>query len=284
MRSISDNPSRNVAVVSIILPTYNGGRFIARAVESVLAQDFQDFELLVIDDGSTDDTVALIAPFITKDARVRIIRNPQNFGLQKTLNVGLQQAKGEYIARIDDDDVWALADKLAKQVAFLDSHPDYALVGTGVVVMDENGKELFRFKNPETDEQLRSQMLYRNYFSHSSVLFRKSTALQFGGYSPDISALHIEDYDLWLKIGTVAKLANLPIYALRFMLRPSTISAQHKRVQLLRQFRLMQKFRKAYPGYVWSLIKSSVRLVAYTLFYWMLTEPVRRFVLRLYKK
>lgn len=284
MTHCSMSGSTTSSKVSVILPTYNGRRFIARAIESVLRQEYRDFELLVIDDGSTDDVASKVAAYVARDARVRLIRNGSNLGLQKTLNVGLREAQGEYIARIDDDDVWELPHKLAQQVRFLDKHPDYALVGTGVIVVDEHGTELFRFLNPETDHQLRRRMLYRNYFSHASVMFRKSIAMQFGGYSERVEALHVEDYELWLKLGTTAKLANLPIYGLRFMLRPSTISARHKRVQLVRQFQLMQAFKSSYPGYLPARIKSTLRLAAYSLFYWLLTERVRRFVLKLYKR
>jgi teichuronic acid biosynthesis glycosyltransferase TuaG len=105
-------------VISIILPTYNGATYISRAIESVAAQSYTDWELLVIGDGSTDTTAGIVAEYIKKDSRIQYVKNDSNLGIQKSLNRGLHLAQGKYIARIDDDDQWIDTEKLTKQLNF----------------------------------------------------------------------------------------------------------------------------------------------------------------------
>ena len=215
-------------LVSIILPTYNGGHRISWAIESVINQIYPDWELIVIDDGSTDMTESVVLKFANVDTRIRYIKNEQNIGIQKSLNRGLREAKGEYIARIDDDDEWVDKNKLQKQIDFLHTSPDHVLVGTGVIIVNENREELFRYLLPETDEKLRAKILGKNYFVHSSVLFRKDKALEFEGYSESKEVIHLEDYDLWLKLGTIGKFANLPLYSTAYMVRADSLSYKNR--------------------------------------------------------
>jgi len=235
--------------VSVLLPTYNGAKFIAVSIESVLSQSFRDFELMVIDDGSTDTTAEIVKKFSDKDERVVFISNESNLGIQKTLNRGLQIAKGEYIARIDDDDQWSETGKLESQVKFLDADSDYMLVGTGVIVVDENRKELFRFLEPGSDEDIRNRILFKSCFMHSAVLFRKDAVLKLGGYSEDESVRHVEDYELWLRLGRVGKLHNLPLYGIKFMQREGAITSKYKPEQFRKDARLVKSFRADYPNY-----------------------------------
>ena len=269
--------------MSVILPTYNGGRFISRAIKSVLAQEYSDFELLIIDDGSTDNTSAVVSPFLAQDSRIHYIRNERNLGLQKTLNVGLKMAQGEYVARIDDDDEWVAPDKLSRQVRFLDEHSDYVLVGTGVVVVDEQEQELFRFMNPETDRQIRRKMLYRNCFSHSSVVFRRTSVMALGGYGEGESALHVEDYDLWLRLGMVGSLENLPIYGVSFTSRQQAISASNRAMQFRRVIGLIRNHRHDYHGYYRGLAVAYARYFLYSVFN-AFPARLRYILLRFYKQ
>ncbi len=271
-------------MVSVILPTYNGSKWLKKAIESVLHQSYQDWELLVVDDGSTDNTSEIVAGFAATDLRIRYLRNVSNLGIQKSLNRGLREAKGEYIARIDDDDMWSDTDKLAEQVEFLNTHPEYILVGTGVVMVNENGMELFRYLLPQTDEEIKSKILFKNYFVHSSVLFRKDIVLSVGGYSEEESALHFEDYDLWLRIGTLGKFSNLPIYATSYRVRADSISSKN-RVQVFKKvLSNMKKYKYQYKNYYMILIFLYVRFIAYSLyvkFFYKL--PVNK-LLKLYKE
>src|SRR3989344_1852950 len=126
-------------LVSIILPAYNGAQWIAKAIESVLAQSFSDFELLIINDGSTDDTEVIARRFAGQDSRIRYIRNEHNLGIQRTRNISLEQSHCDYIAEIDQDDEWVDRDKVKKQLDFLNAHSDHVLVGTGAIMVDSRG-------------------------------------------------------------------------------------------------------------------------------------------------
>ncbi|MCF7834033.1 MAG: glycosyltransferase [Candidatus Pacebacteria bacterium] len=231
--------------VSIILPTYNGAERIQKSIESVTEQSFKDWELLVIDDGSTDNTKEVVEDLKSKDSRIIYIKNEQNLGIQKTLNKGLGLAKGEYIARIDDDDLWIDKDKLQKQVEFLDSNPDYVLVGTGVVAVDESGNSV-EYIPPTTNKEIKKRIIGMNCFLHSSVFFRKETVVRLGGYSEDITARHVEDYDLWLRLGLEGKLANIPFCSVFLVSRGNSISSSNRNIQAWRTFKISLRYCNLY--------------------------------------
>ena len=259
-------------LISIILPTYNGAKYIRRAIESVISQTFSDWELLVIDDGSSDGTENILKEYINKDHRIIYLKNEINLGIQKTLNRGLKEAKEEYIARIDDDDEWVDEDKLKKQVEFLNNNLDYVLVGTGVIVINEDSVELLRYLLPETDEDIRNKILAKNCFVHSSVMFKRDTALTFGGYDESKYIRHIEDYDLWLKLGTVGKFGNLPTHAVKFTLREGSISSKNKLEQFRKNITLAKKYKNKYPNYFGALFRSYLRIVIYG---FILKSPIK---------
>lgn len=250
-------------LISIILPTYNGAHRIEESIRSVINQSYTNWELLVIDDGSKDNTKSIISSFIESDSRIKYILNEVNLGIQKTLNKGIKEAKGEYIARIDDDDLWCDIDKLKNQVEFLEQNKNHVLVGTGVIVIDESGKELFRYLLPESNKDIRSNLLGKNCFVHSSVLFRKNSALEFGGYDESHNTRHLEDYDLWLKLGTIGKLHNLPLYSVRFTLRKGSLSSVNKLEQFKKSLKIIKGFRNSYPNYIGALARSIARLIIY---------------------
>ncbi len=249
--------------VSIILPTYNGEKYVKRAIESVIAQTYQQWELIIIDDGSTDGTHTIVEQWSVEDARIRYFKNDTNLGIQKTLNRGLHEARGEYIARIDDDDTWCEASKLQQQVDFLNDNKEYVLVGTGVIIIDEKEKELIRYLLPTKDHTIRNSILAKNCFVHSSVVFRKDKALEVGEYDESNDTRHIEDYDLWLKLGVVGKLLNLPTYAVKFTQRDNSISAVSKIEQFKKNIKLIKKYKNKYPNYLGAIIKSYIRLFFY---------------------
>jgi glycosyltransferase involved in cell wall biosynthesis len=253
-------------LVSIILPAYNGAHRISDAIQSVTNQSYTNWELLIIDDFSVDNTREVVSNFVNKDSRIKYIKNNTNLGLQKTLNIGLAQSKGEYIARIDDDDMWADVDKLQKQVDFMDNNPDYVLLGTGVIIINEQGNELFRYLLPQTNEQIKNRILGKNCFAHSSVMFRKSIVMQFGGYSEGEEAKYMEDYDLWLKLGSVGKLANLPIYGLKYTMRGGSLTAVHKAKVFKKMLSHIKKYRYSHKGYYGALIRAYVRYFLYSIY------------------
>ena len=240
--------------VSVIIPTYNRAKLLDRAIQSVLNQTYQDFELILVDDGSTDNTREVVSGFA--DDRIRYIRlNEGTGGCAAPRNLALGVAQGEYIAILDDDDFWVDEDKLRAQVDFLDAHTDYVLIGTNMAVVDRDGVEVSHSCLPEKDDEIRSQLLWKNCFLHSTVLFRKSTAVDSGGYSCVKGTAYSDDYDMWLKLGTVGKFANLGCFSLAYDLHPSEFELRENKVSLyLRDTRMINKYRCDYPNY-WQAIR-----------------------------
>jgi glycosyltransferase involved in cell wall biosynthesis len=247
--------------VSILLPTFNGGNYISKSIHSVLSQSFTNYELIVIDDGSNDDTPQVVKQFAAYEHRIRYIRQNCNRGFQQTLNYGLQLSKGEYIARIDDDDIWIDKDKLAQQVLYLDSHPGHVLIGTGHIFVDETGKELYRYQPPETDRQIRNNILWANGFLHSAVMYRRDLAIKVGGYN--YPKIHGDDYDLWLKLGIIGKFANLRIFAVAYNTRVGNISSINKLSQLKNSIDIIKNYKYCYNHYYYALFRRCIELILY---------------------
>ena len=181
--------------VSVLMPAYNAGKYIDESIQSVLAQTFQDWELLIVNDGSTDDTVLRVESY--DDPRIRLLNNPENLRLIKTLNRGLDHAQGELIARLDSDDN-ATPRRLELQVKALDDHPNWAMVGAHSNVINSEGGLLKPGKEchlPSSVNGVRFSCMLRNSFRHSAVTFRKQVVMDLGGYPSDMQ--DVEDYALW---------------------------------------------------------------------------------------
>ncbi len=271
--------------VSIILPTYNGAKFIVQAIESVQAQVYADWELIIVSDGSVDDTEAVVKQYSAADERIIFIQNEKNLGIQKTLNRGLKHGQGTYVARIDDDDQWSDPEKLARQISFLETHPEYALVGTGGIIVDERNIEFTRYLMPDTDTAIRKKILSKNCFLHASVVFRKDIALQCGGYPESPETKHIEDHDLWLQMGMLGKLENLPVYAVTLMERAGGLSAQNRVVQAQHMLAEAIRFKNKYPNFLKGYLTSRMRLLFFQLYrYVPFRKHIIAFAKRAYKK
>jgi len=186
----------NMPRVSVIMGTYNGEKRIKRAVESILHQTFADFELIICDDGSIDRTYKIVEEMAQCDTRIILIRNTKNKGLAKTLNRCLKLAKGDYIARMDDDDI-SHPERLEKQVLFLDSNPRYALVGTSRNFFDDKG---IWGESIRSGERKKIDIYLGKSFVHPSVMLRREAILAVNGYSTDPGIGRAEDYDLWCKL------------------------------------------------------------------------------------
>lgn len=199
--------------VTVLMSIFNGARYLRSAVESILAQTFSDFELLIIDDASTDACGEIMRGY--SDARIRIIRNDKNIGLTRSLNLGLAQARGDLIARHDDDDVSHPA-RLELQVAYLDSHRDVALLGCRVEIIDSRGKSLGaeRVYRSTTPSGVRWQLLFGNPFVHSTVMFRRDVILnEFGGYNEMM--YFNQDFELFSRVVVNRSASNHPRRLLR---------------------------------------------------------------------
>lgn len=270
-------------LISIILPTYNGSKWIKNAILSVQAQTYSNWELLVVDDGSNDNTGEVVRNMAGLDQRVIYTKNEKNLGIQKSLNKGLREAKGEYIARIDDDDEWIDIDKLKTQVEFLEKNNDYVLVGTGVKAVYENGNTVFERINPLDDLDIRKTILNKNCFIHSSVMFRKSIALQVGGYSEDLKMKHVEDYDLWLRMGRIGKLANLSIIGIKLLIHKESLSSKNKIAQFEKSIKLAKLYKNYYPNFYRAYASLYMRMMIYKIVTLPILKNIYPFLYKVYK-
>ena len=191
--------------MSVLLPVRDGARFLREALESVLAQTLADFELLVVDDGSTDETPEILAS--VTDERLRVLRQDR-LGLVPALNRAVAEARAPFLARMDADDV-SFPERLDRQVAYLDARPEVALLAVGV---ETSGGA--RIVLPDDDAALRRRLLLRNPFAHGSVAVRREALERAGGYRADYGAN--EDYDLWRRIARDWKLGAVPEILYRY--------------------------------------------------------------------
>jgi len=192
--------------VSVLMSVKNGERWLREALNSILLlQTFTDFECLVVDDGSTDGTARVLKEYANHPAIRYLIREGR--GLAVSLNELARASSGEYLARQDADDI-SRADRFAKQVAFLDAHPDIGLLGTWALQIDAAGRPLGEERWNTGDQELREYLPRVNPFVHTSVMMRRSVFEQVGGY--DESFRVAQDYDLWLKMSRVTQMAILP--------------------------------------------------------------------------
>jgi glycosyltransferase involved in cell wall biosynthesis len=196
--------------ITVFMPVYNREQYVESAINSVLAQTFSDFELLVIDDGSTDRTPGILAGF--RDPRVRVIRNDSNLGIPATRNRGLDLARGEFIAMLDSDDM-AHRKRLAKQVDFLDKNPDHVLVGSWARKMDGHGKLKRVLRRPLTWERIRTRLLFMGTLRTPSVTGRLSV---LSGYRFSSEFPVCSDTDYWVRIALDHRCANLPEPLIRY--------------------------------------------------------------------
>ena len=205
--------------VSVLMSAYNAEKYIAESIESILSQTFEDFEFIIIDDGSTDNTSQIIKSY--NDYRIKYHYH-KNQGLSKSLNMGLALAEGEYIIKLDSDDI-AYKERIAKQVSFMDSHPDYSLCGGGEDIISEDGEYIYTMIPPSEDQDIRKEMEYKNSFVHSTMCYRKESALSFGGYYEDIKHF-CEDYCLGYQLTKVGKVYNFPESFVAYRLVPNSLS------------------------------------------------------------
>ena len=221
--------------VSINILTKNRAELLKKALAGVGAQSFKDFELVVVDDGSTDKTAAVLLA-----ARATVLRHPQSLGIIKSRQEALARSQGDYIAILDDDDQWVDNDKLKKQVEFLDAHPDCVIVGGGILISNPQS-QISRFR-PQTDAQIRRTMLLRNNFFTSTVMFRRGAAIKAGGFLSDGVDL-AEDYDLWLRLGKFGKFYNFP--GVFTLYRQSQYNKERFGQFLAKQKKLMSHHKKS---------------------------------------
>ena len=193
-------------LVSVVLAVFNGDRHLSMAIDSVLAQSFAEFELIIIDDGSHDATQDIIRRY-SSDSRIKCIRNEQNLGLSKSLNIGIGAARGKYIARLDADDI-AEPDRLRQQVEFLQNNYPTVLVGSWARHIDSDGVELSIHKLPSSDSELQWLLFFICPFYHSAVMFDRLRVIEnIGLYNEKLT--YSMDYEYWFRIASRFAVANI---------------------------------------------------------------------------
>ncbi len=226
--------------ISVIMPVYNASEFVMKAVESILSQDFEDFELIIIDDGSTDKTSDLLSTI--KDARVKIIKQ-EHTGLTSALNVAIKESRGKYIARMDADDISEKM-RLTKQYEFLNKYNNYGLVGTSFIVIDENDKEIGRFPIFNEDSKLRKMLLIDNQFCHGSLMFRKEVVEVVGLYDTDFQ--YAQDYEYIWRISKKFKIGGISEFLYKWRKGSKSISFAKKDEQYIYAEALKERIRNEF--------------------------------------
>ncbi len=209
--------------ITVLMPAYNADKYIHAAIRSVLDQSFTDFELLIINDGSKDDTEKIIRSFT--DSRIRLI-NQSNQGIASALNMGLLNGNADLVARFDADDV-CLPGRLMTQYNFLTDHPEYIIVGSDADYIDMNGEFVFTCRlAAHSDDEIQDLTANKCPFIHSAVMFRKQAIMDVGGY--DTNAYAFQDHLLWSKVIKKGKACNLPQAFLQVRLNPESISIDER--------------------------------------------------------
>jgi glycosyltransferase involved in cell wall biosynthesis len=195
--------------VTVLMPVYNGEKYLREAIDSILNQTFKDFEFLIINDGSTDSSQTIVESY--DDPRIHLI-NQKNKGLSETLNIGLDLSNGEYIARMDADDI-SMNNRLSEQVSFMDKNRDVGICGTFAIIIDKNGHGIGRIVSPQKHEEIKAQLLFNTSLAHPSVIFRKSI---FKIHNLQYLNVKSEDYELWVRSANITKLANINKFLIKY--------------------------------------------------------------------
>ncbi|QES89195.1 glycosyltransferase family 2 protein [Rhizosphaericola mali] len=211
--------------VSVLIPVFNGEKFILESLNSILNQTFQDFEIIIIDDYSTDNTISIINSI--NDNRIKLFKNSENLKIIRTLNKGILHCNGTYIVRMDADDI-SLPNRIESQVAFMDKNPDIVLSGCSINRFSEN----YSIKDLRggDDATIRSKLLFDTAINHPSAIIRHSVIIENKLEYPK-EYLHTEDYALWYEISQFGKLANLGEVLLRYRMHGNNLSMQNNKTQ-----------------------------------------------------
>ena len=237
-------------LVSVILCAYNAEHYIADSIRSILAQTLENWELIIVDDCSTDSTYRIAQQLSDKDPRIRLLHNEENAGAYLSANIGLKHAKGEFVARLDADDI-SEPFRLEKQVDFLNAHPDIVLVGSGGYQLDDSGKRVRKINAISRDWIIKRLMTRLNLFIHSSILARRNAFEDVGGYREKF--IYVADYDLCLRLSEKHRISNIPDHLTGWRTSASSITMKNHIMQricadIAREFALERK-QKGYDSY-----------------------------------
>jgi len=214
--------------ISVVMPVYNGEKYLNEAIDSILHQTYTDFEFIILNDGSTDKTEEIILSY--DDPRIVYVKNEENLQIVKTLNKGIALAKGKYIARMDADDI-SLPERFEKQIAFMEENPDIDVCGTWVETI---GPPYEYWRYPVDNEQIKAALVFNSALAHPTVMFR-NTVFEHTLYEETYNKA--EDYALWVKLSKEHRLHNLPLFLFQYRLHPG-------QTESVRQFEVASMVRQ----------------------------------------
>lgn len=221
-------------MVSVVIPVYNGGNFLKLAVDSVCKSTYKNFEIILIDDGSTDRSKQVCREFVRRDHRITFYTFPQNRGLGRVLNFALEKARGEYICRINQDDEMDPT-RIEKQINYLMAHPDVILVGSWLLVVDDGGNVRIN-KFLEHDDDIKRTWLTLSPCWDASVMYHKDAALSVGGYQQKYWPA--DDLHMWYRLGSKGKIANIQEPLVKISFHGAAASVKHHRKHMWATFRV----------------------------------------------
>ena len=212
--------------ISVLMPVFNAEHYLKMAIDSILNQTFQDFELIVINDGSTDSSEQTI--FSYNDSHIKYYKNPKNMGLIATLNKGIDLCNGRFIARMDADDI-SLPERLQKQRDFLNNYSEFAMVGGNMEKIDPENQHVANINKYCPAHLIKTQLFFKNAFAHSTMLIRKDVLTEF---RYNANYIHAEDYFLWSEIAFKYPVANLPEILIQYRAHQQSVSKQNQQKQI----------------------------------------------------
>lgn len=245
----------NTPQVSIILPVFNAEKYLKESIDSCLSQSFTDFELIAVNDASTDNSLQILNQFNNRDSRVKVITVEKQESLGNVLNIGIKIAQGKYIARMDADDIMAF-DRLKKQVEFLETHTDHVLVGGQIEIINEESEIVRTRKYPEEDTQLRKNLFIFQPFVHPAIMMRRESLIKANMYPENLKK--VEDVKLMFKLSKIGKFANLNSVVLRYRVTFKTES----------QANMLEHFNKTNEVRKWAIIELGVKPTLRELIIW----------------
>lgn len=254
--------------VSVIMPVYNSKEFVAESIESILGQSYSNWELIIVDDGSTDGSGAIIDGYSKADQRIKVVRNsqPSGFGGEAAANQAIKLARGKYIAKMDSDDV-SLTERLTKEVEFLDENPDVFMVGGWARVIDEKGRIRGERRVPVASQDIWEEFYLRSCVVHPSIMFRNERG---GRDFYDLRFRHFNDYHTFFELMKQGKrVANIPDFLIHYRVHGKNTVYTNLKEKFEENYKIKQSFldEKYRPKMVYRLIVEIQRLII-----WLLPE------------
>ncbi len=252
---------KNKPLLSVVMSVRNGEKYLIEAVNSILKQSFKDFEFIIINDASSDNTSKILKKI--KDSRVFLINNKKKLGLTKSLNLGLKRAQGVLIGRMDADDISA-KNRFLQQINYLKKNPKIGIVGSWVKVIDNKNIDKGEIKFPTKDNEIKKSIFKFNPIRHSTVVFRKKLTEKYGDYDESLDGA--EDYDLWLRYSKYTKLTNLPKYLLKYRIHRERVSDKEEkkvlRCAIISRIKAIEKYGYPIYYYIYLILPSVFYLIS----------------------